>query len=419
MGKVTRRTFLKTAAGGAASGLALGGFPAIAKSKTKPIKWGFLDCMSGTFGVFGKGNIGGTKLAIKKINDAGGILGRHVELVIEDTEANTEIAARKARKLILRDKVDVIQGAASTSTTTVIAKICGQHKTIHFNSEWDATTVLQSKSDYDFNIVGLCEELERATMLGIKMTFPPAEIKRWFIFYPDYSYGHDMRDVYKRELTKWVPGAEIVGMATHPLGEADYSTHIVKMLDLKPQVVVSTEWAGDSLNLIKQAIPFGMFDKVPIFRLNCACTSAVVALKEKLPRVYALTEQGNPYLPQMKDWRNEYKEYIGEWPVTECAPAYYDAVYMYKEAAGKAGTTESDAVAKALEGLDYRGPSGRRYIRKDHQADIEYIPFGQLAVSDEFEWKIPGVSVKVPYEKIRLSGDEMVKLGCKWCKGRY
>jgi len=419
MGKVSRRTFLKTAAGGAASGLALGGFPAIVKSKTKPIKWGFLDCISGTFGVFGKGNVGGTKLAIKKINDAGGILGRHVELVIEDTEANTEIAARKARKLILKDKVDVVQGAASTSTTTVIGKICGQHKTIHFNSEWDASTVLQAKSDYDFNIVPLCEEFERASMLGIKKTFSPSEIKRWYIFYPDYSYGRDMRDVYKRELTKWVPGAEIAGMATHPLGEADYSTHIVKMLDLKPQVVVSCQWAGDTLNFIKQAIPYGFFDKVPIFRFNAASISAIVALKDKLPSVYTLTEQGNPYFPHMKDWLNEYKDYIGEWPVTEMPPAYYDAVYMYKEAVEKAGTTESKAVAKALEGLDYRGPSGRRRMRKDHQADVEYIAFVKMVDSKEFEWKVPSMSIKVPYEQVKLSGDEMVKLGCKWCKGRY
>lgn len=418
MGKVIRRIFFAATIASVAVTFALSGAPLFAASK-EPIKWGFLDCMSGTFGVFGKGNIGGTKLAIKEINDAGGILGRRVELVIEDTEANTETAARKARKLILRDKVDVIQGAASTSTTTVIGKVCGQYKTIHFNSEWDAKTVLQGKSDYDFDVVPLCEELERASMLGIKMSFKPSEIKRWFIFYPDYSYGHDMRDIYERELAKWVPGAEIVGTATHPLGEADYSTHIVKMLALKPQVVVSTEWAGDTLNFIKQAIPYGFFDKVPIFRLNCACASAVVALKDKLPKVFAVTEQGNPYFPHMKDWLNKYKEFIGEWPVTECAPAYYDAVYMYKAAVEKAGTTEDGAVAKALEGMDYRGPSGRRTIQKDHQTDVEYIAVGEMVASEEFEWKVPGRMVKVPYEKVKLSGDEKIKLGCKWCKGKY
>jgi ABC-type branched-subunit amino acid transport system substrate-binding protein len=173
--KITRRTFLKTA-GGAASGLALSGAALVAPPfvrAEKPIKWGLLDCMSGTFGVFGKGNSGGTKLAIKEINEAGGILGRPVELVIEDTEANTEIAARKARKLILKDKVDVIQGSASTSVTTMIGKICAQNKTIHFNSEFDSKTVLQARSLYDFNIVALCEELERASMVGTATLLEP------------------------------------------------------------------------------------------------------------------------------------------------------------------------------------------------------------------------------------------------------
>jgi len=154
---------------------------AISQNKD-PIKWGFLDCMSGTFGVFGKGNIGGTKLAIKEINDAGGILGRRVELIVEDTEANTENAARKARKLIMKDKVDVIQGSASTSVTSVIMKLCGRSKVLHINSEFDSASMLASKSDYSFDFVPLCEELERARMIAFKMKYPPSEIKRWLIF---------------------------------------------------------------------------------------------------------------------------------------------------------------------------------------------------------------------------------------------
>ena len=112
MGTLTRRGFLKNVGLGGAtvSGLALGGHAlkgkALAASE-KTIKWGFLDCMSGTFGAFGKGNVGGTKMAVKQINEAGGILGRPVEIIIEDTEANTEVAARKARNPRTNERVDV------------------------------------------------------------------------------------------------------------------------------------------------------------------------------------------------------------------------------------------------------------------------------------------------------------------------
>lgn len=421
--KIERRNFLKTM-GGVVSGLALGSFAfkgsAFAKAEKGPIKWGLLDTMSGTFGGFGKGNGNGTKLAIKEINDKGGIMGRPIELLIEDEEANTEITARKARKLIMKDKVDVIQGAASTSTTTVMGKICGEHKVIHFNCEFDSKTVLEARNMYTFNIVPICEELERASMIGTTMLFKPDEIKRWYVFYPDYSYGRDMRDIYKREFAKWVPGAELVGIGAHPLGEADYSTHILKILETKPDVVVSTQWAGDALNFIKQAAPTGFFEKIKMFRLNCASTIAIVALKDKMPSVYATTEQGQPYLPVMKKWRDAYFNYHGEWPTTECGPAYYDAVYMYKRAVEKAKTTKSDAVAAALENMDYVGPSGKRKIRKDHQADCDHIILGKLIPSNEFESKVwdPNRMAKIPYEKFKLSNKELIELGCKFCVGR-
>jgi branched-chain amino acid transport system substrate-binding protein len=420
MANITRRRFLKSI-GGAASGFALGGVGlkrSVFAANNKPIRWGFLDVISGTFGVFGKGNIGGTKLAIKKINDAGGILGRRVELVIEDTEANTEIAARKARKLILQDRVDVIQGSASTSTSTVIMQMCARYKMLHLNAEFDSHSTLPAKSDYSFTVAQLCNENERARILALKMKYKPSEIKRWYVFYPDYSFGHDMRNIYKDEVKKWIPGAEIVGMGTHPLGEPDFTTHIAKILETKPQVFIGLQWAGDELNFINQAIPYGFFEKVPIVTISTANLSAIVALKGKCPDLWVVTDKGNPYFDHMEEWRNEYKEYLGEWPVTESASAYYDAVYMYKEAAEKAGTTDDLAVAKALETLDYSGPSGGRNIQKNHIADIGYCVLTRFTARDKFEWKVPGETIKVPYEKTKLSDDELIKMGCKWCKGK-
>ena len=385
----------------------------------KPIKWGFLDCMSGTFGVFGKGNINGTKLAMKEINDAGGILGRRIEMIVEDTEAKTDIAARKARKLILRDKVDVIQGSASTSVTAVIMKVAAQYKTLHLNSEFDSASILPAKSDYSFHFTALCEETERARMLAFSMKFKPSEIQKWLVLYPDYSYGRDMRDLYRRELAKWIPGAEIVSEVKHQFAETDYSTHIVKILEAKPQVVVSMQWSGDALNFIKQALPLGFFEKIPIFYFNGASVSAVQTLKDKMPVMWGLTEQGNPYLPKMKDFRKKYYDYFEEWPTSENMVTYYDTVYMYKAAVEKAGTTEPEAVAKALTGMEYRGPGGMRKIKSDHTAEIDMVPIVKWAPGDEFEWSVPTEAIEVPFDKIKMSGDELIELGCKWCKGKY
>lgn len=384
----------------------------------EPIRIGLLDAMSGVFGVFGKGNSGGTKLAIHEINEAGGIMGRRVELVIEDTEANTEVTARKARKLILQDEVDLIIGSASTSTTAVIMSVTNQYDVMHINAEFDSHSTFKEKHDHDFNLCSTCNESERGRMVALSQEYDASEIKRWFIFYPDYSFGHDMRDIYTDELSKWVPGAEIVGMATHPLGEADFSTHITKILDANPQVVVSLQWAGDLSNFITQANTYDFFNKVPIFSASTANVSAIVALKDACPDMWFITDQANPYFDYMEEWRQKYYDYIGEWPVTECAPLYYDAVYFYKAAVEKAGTTDDTAVAEAMETLDFNGVSGKRDLRADHLVDVEFVMVPKLGPSDDYDWKVPQKVIKIPYEQVALSKDDLVRLGCEWCKGK-
>lgn len=415
--ELDRRDFLKTAAG-ATLGLTGAVLPqkSFAVDIKEPIKWGFLDTLSGPFGVFGKGNIGGTKLAIKKINESGGIMGRRVELVIEDDEANTEVAARKARKLILSDKVDIIQGAASTSCSAVIMKTCGAHKKLHIDSEFDSHTILAAKSDYTFMVAPLSNENERARVIGITMKYKPADIERWFIFYPDYAYGHDMRDVIVNELKVRLPSAQIVGSMGHPLGETDFSNYIVSILEKQPQVFLSLDWAGDATNFIKQAIPFGFFQKVPIVTLGTATSSTIAALGKDLPRVSAVTDQGNPSFSHMAEWSKEYFDYLGERPIEEAVPCYYDSVFMYKAAVEKVRSTKAEDVIKALEGMKFHGPSGMRNIRKDHFAEIEYIPLTEFVPSDKSDWSMPGDTVKVPYKECKLSEDELIKLGCEWCK---
>jgi hypothetical protein len=162
----------------------------------------------------------------------------------------------------------------------------------------------------------------------------------------------------------------------------------------------------------------GFFEKIPIPTITTACLSAIVALKDTFPESWVITDKGNPYFEHMEGWRNEYKDYLGEWPVTECAPAYHDVVYMYKEAVEKAGTTDALAVAKAFETLDYNGASGRRKVQKNHFADVGYCAMTKFVKSDKFEWKVPSETIKVPFDQVKYSEADLIKRGCRWCKGK-
>ena len=124
----TRRTFLKTAlAAGAASG-ALGiGLPAIA-AKT-PIKIGAVQPFSGGLELFGNQAKLGLDLAVKEINEAGGILGHPVEILYEDNKTDPKTSVERTTKLIRRDEVVAVTGPITSNARDAMAPAHGRLKT--------------------------------------------------------------------------------------------------------------------------------------------------------------------------------------------------------------------------------------------------------------------------------------------------
>jgi transposase-like protein len=179
-----------------------------------------------------------------------------------------------------------------------------------------------------------------------------------------------MKAIYGKELKKIVLDAEIVGILGHPLGEADYSTS-----------------------------------------LNGAAMSTIIALGDKLPNMFYLCEQGNPYFDHLAQWREKYHAFTGEWPTEDCSPNYYEGVYMFKAAVEKAKSLKSDDLVKALEGMEFAGPTGKRKVRRDHFADMEYIAVPELVKPDRFPFKVPGRTIKIPYDKVKFTTAELVEMG--------
>lgn len=123
MKKINRRLFL----GSTAAMLAA---PALVQAQSNPIKIGSLTPLTGVGGSYGpnmRDAIGGV---IAQVNEAGGILGREVTLVSEDTQTSPEAAVRAARKLIDVDQVSAILGTWASSITTAVAPLAWESKTM-------------------------------------------------------------------------------------------------------------------------------------------------------------------------------------------------------------------------------------------------------------------------------------------------
>ena len=120
--KITRRRLVQAGAAVGVSPLFAPPILSFAQGET-PIKIGMHDPLTGTYAAEGESEVRGAKMALAEINAKGGLLGRKLDLVIEDDAANAGLAAQKAHKLIEQDKVALLMGAVSSATALSVNQV--------------------------------------------------------------------------------------------------------------------------------------------------------------------------------------------------------------------------------------------------------------------------------------------------------
>ena len=108
--------------------------PDWANAAAAPIKVGIATDLTGPIGYAGNADANVAKMVIKEINDAGGLLGRPLELFIEDTASNESVAVGNVRKLIQRDKVDLVLGGITSSMRNAIKDVIVAQDPLHLSA---------------------------------------------------------------------------------------------------------------------------------------------------------------------------------------------------------------------------------------------------------------------------------------------
>src|SRR3989449_36156 len=224
-GKVTRRRFLALGAAGGALGAAML-VPAPwreAFGQAKPYKIGTLQPLTGAAAAGGRMALVGTELAVSRINRAGGINGRPVELIVEDYQSRPDAGRRKAEKLATEDKVDAHEGGFLSNVCLACMPVWEEHKIVNRIGVCLDTTITTTRcSRYTFRPFDYAP--------AQALAFAPSLVrmgKKWFIAYADYSWGQSTRDAYAAEIRKL--GGEVVGTIGIPLGTADMTPFLSKL----------------------------------------------------------------------------------------------------------------------------------------------------------------------------------------------
>ena len=218
------------------------------------VKIGLDDPLTGTYAELGRNEQIGCELAIEQINKKGGILGRQVELLVEDsTSANTGTAVQKAHKLIDRDKVDFFLGNVNSAMAIALGEVTNQSGVLHVVTGGHTDSV--TGTDCHWNVFRVCNTTRMETNSVSKRLLSQYG-KKWYFLTPDYAFGHTLQQGFEAALK--ANGGTELGASLTPLGTTDYSSYLIQAQSTNPDVIIFLQAGQDAVNALKQAVQFGL-----------------------------------------------------------------------------------------------------------------------------------------------------------------
>lgn len=262
----TRRSLLKTAGGLAlVSGLSA---PSILRAQSADvIRFGHLTPRTGFLGPLGEYGVMAAEIAVEEINAGGGVMGRKLELLKEDS-VNPQTASTKAERMIERDKVACIIGEISSASALTIAQVAQRNKTLFINTgaNSDALRGADCKR-YMFHV----ESQNSMYVKSVGRSFLKDGLvkgKKWYSLTADYAFGHDLLRVAKRFME--ANGGQFAGDDLVPTDATDFSAYLLKIRDAKPDLVAINLSGNQITNFLKQYAEFGLTYPVGGFGFDTA-----------------------------------------------------------------------------------------------------------------------------------------------------
>ena len=343
---ISRRSIIKGAA--AATGVLLTApFKARGAPKGEPVKIGLDNPLTGTYAAVGKNELIGCQHAVEQINAKGGILGRPVELLVEDsTSGEAGTAVQKARKLIERDKVNFLLGNVNSALALAMAQVSNEKGVLHIVPGGHTDAITGAKCHW--NVFRVCNTTQMEASAATAPLIKNAG-KKWYYLTPDYAFGHTLQAGLEKAAGK-LGGTKVGGDLT-PLGTTDFSSYLIKAQSAEPDVIIFLMQGEDMVNALKQAVQFGL-DK----RIHLAGAQQELEALRGLPpeaRIGSWVFEWywkQPDVPHVAEFVAAIKKKTGKVPTARTWFGYV-STWSCALAANKAGSLEAVKMAKALEGL--------------------------------------------------------------------
>jgi urea transport system substrate-binding protein len=343
------------------------------------IKVGVLHSLSGTMAISEVSVRDAEIMAIEEINAAGGVLGKKIEAIQEDGASDWPTFAEKARKLISEDKVATVFGGWTSSSRKAMKPVFEElNGLLWYPVQYEG---LEASPNIFYTGATTNQQIVPAVDWLLENRG-----KKFYLLGSDYVFPRTANLIIKEQLK--AKGGEMVGEEYTPLGHTDYSTIISKIKEAKPDVVFNTLNGDSNVAFFKQLQDAGITSKD-------MTTLSVSVAEEEIRGIGVDVLQGqlaawNYYqttdTPANKTFVENYKKKYGEDRVTaDPIEAGYTAVYLWKAAVEKAGSTDVDKVKEAAKGLEWDAPEGKVTIDGETQHIFKTVRIGEVQADGQFK----------------------------------
>jgi len=363
---IDRRTVLKTAVAATAVQLAP---PFIIKARGEaPLRIGMVDPLTGVYAAVAQNEVTGAKLAVAQINAKGGILGRPIELLVEDSANDVGTGVQKARKLIERDQVTFLIGDVNSGIAQAISQVSNEKKVLHIVSGGHTDTI--TGSDCKWNVYRVCNTTSMEANAVANLLFTKYG-KKWHFITPDYAFGHTLQKAAAADLQKL--GGTMTGNELTPLGTTDFSSFLIKARAANPDVLLVLPQGSDMVNCLKQIAQFGIGKQIHIAGLQQELESLEAMPPEARVGIWMFEWYWKqPGVPHVEKFVADIRKVNGGKVPTARHWFGYTSVHTLAGVANREKTLDSRKLAEALGGYalpdEVKLQPNKCYYRKgDHQ----------------------------------------------------
>ena len=323
---------------------------------------GILHSVTGTMAISETGSVEAEKLAIKQINEAGGVLGRKIEFIQEDGASDWPTFAEKAKKLLVNDKAAAVFGCWTSASRKAVLPVFEQYNgMLYYPTFYEGLE--QSK-----NVIYTGQEATQQILAGLDWVVKEKNAKTFYLLGSDYIWPRTSNKIARKHIEK--KGLKVVGEEYYPLGNTQFNSVINKIKLTKPDVIYAIVVGGSNVAFYKQLKAAGIdLSKQTLMTISVTEDEILGIGGENIAGAYACMK----YFQSLKNDNNKafvaaFKEMWGKDVVIgDVTQAAYLGPWLWKLTVEKAGSFDIDKIAAASPGVEFKGaPEGYVRIHENH-----------------------------------------------------